>query len=140
METVVVGAAESETAAKAVERAGRVAASLGARLVVVTAYGFDEVVELGVGSDTFAASTAQIATSFADTTAARLSAEHGIEASGLAFKGKAETVILESANRLNASVIVVGNVRMQGPGRLLGSVANHVAHHAPCDVYIVKTT
>jgi nucleotide-binding universal stress UspA family protein len=37
-------------------------------------------------------------------------------------------------------MIVVGNRRMQGLGRLLGSVANDVAHHAPCDVHIVKTT
>ena len=38
-----------------------------------------------------------------------------------------------------ADVIVVGNRRMQGVGRLLGSVANEVAHNAPCDVFIVKT-
>ena len=41
--------------------------------------------------------------------------------------------------RLEAEVIVVGNRRMQGVGRLLGSVANEVAHNAPCDVLIVKT-
>jgi nucleotide-binding universal stress UspA family protein len=35
---------------------------------------------------------------------------------------------------------VLGNRRMQGAGRILGSVANSVAHHAPCDVYVVKTT
>ena len=29
---------------------------------------------------------------------------------------------------------------MQGLARVLGSVANSVAHGAPCDVYIVKTT
>jgi nucleotide-binding universal stress UspA family protein len=36
-------------------------------------------------------------------------------------------------------MIVVGNRRMQGIGRVLGSVANSVAHNAPCDVYIAKT-
>ena len=36
-------------------------------------------------------------------------------------------------------MIIVGNRRMQGMGRLLGSVANEVAHNAPCDVLIVKT-
>ena len=34
---------------------------------------------------------------------------------------------------------MVGNRRMQGLGRVLGSVANSVAHNAPCDVYIAKT-
>jgi nucleotide-binding universal stress UspA family protein len=28
---------------------------------------------------------------------------------------------------------------MSGIGRVLGSVANSVAHNAPCDVYIAKT-
>jgi nucleotide-binding universal stress UspA family protein len=36
-------------------------------------------------------------------------------------------------------MIVVGNRRMRGIGRVLGSVANSVAHNAPCDVYIAKT-
>ena len=58
METVLVGANSSETAAKAVERAGTVAAAMGARLVVVTAYGTDDVDEVGVGSDTYVVSTA----------------------------------------------------------------------------------
>lgn len=29
--------------------------------------------------------------------------------------------------------------RMHGIGRVLGSVANSVAHNAPCDVYIANT-
>ena len=139
METVIVGANGSETAAKAVERAGKVAASMGARLVVVTAYGTDDVDEIGVGSDTYVVSTAQEATAFAEQTAARLGTQYGILARGTAASGNPERVILDAAKRLDASVIFVGNVRMQGPGRLLGSVANHIAHHAPCDVYIVKT-
>ena len=48
-------------------------------------------------------------------------------------------MILDAAAQFEASIIFVGNVRMQGAGRLLGSVANHLAHHAPCDVFIVKT-
>ena len=38
-----------------------------------------------------------------------------------------------------ADLIVVGNVRMQGFGRVLGSVGNDVLSHAPCSVLIVKT-
>ena len=54
--------------------------------------------------------------------------------------GKPADLLIAEAKRLEATVIAVGNRRMQGAGRLLGSVANSIAHHAPCDVYIVKTT
>jgi nucleotide-binding universal stress UspA family protein len=53
--------------------------------------------------------------------------------------GKPATVIVEEAERRGATLIVVGNRGMQGLGRVPGSVASWVAHHAPCDVYVVKT-
>lgn len=40
---------------------------------------------------------------------------------------------------MEARIIVVGNRRMRSIGRVLGSVAISVAHHAPCDVYIANT-
>jgi nucleotide-binding universal stress UspA family protein len=46
---------------------------------------------------------------------------------------------VQVATDIGADLIVVGNRRVQGIGRLLGSVATDVAQHAPCDVYIVKT-
>jgi nucleotide-binding universal stress UspA family protein len=140
VETIVVGAAESETAAKALERAAQLARGLGARLVVVTAYSNDDVDVVGVGSDTYVLSTADHANDFVAREAARLADEYGIEARGVAASGKPHTVLLDQAKSLEASVIVVGNLRMQGAGRLLGSVANDIAHHAPCDVLVVKTT
>ena len=48
--------------------------------------------------------------------------------------------LCEEAVRLNASMIVVGNKRVQGAARILGSVAGDVAKHAPCDLLIVHTT
>jgi len=140
METIIVGANDSPTAAKALERAAVLAGALGARLVVVTAYGDDEVDVIGVGSDTFIVGTAQQADDFATQAAARLRAAHGVDAEGVAVQGKPDAAILDQARACDATLIVVGNVRMQGVGRLLGSVANDIAHHAPCDVYIVKTT
>jgi nucleotide-binding universal stress UspA family protein len=56
------------------------------------------------------------------------------------IQGKPADALVEEAKRLGADLIVVGNRRVQGIGRVLGSVATDVAHHAPCDVYIVKTT
>ena len=51
--------------------------------------------------------------------------------------------ILVIAHRLStirdADVIVVGNKRVQGVSRILGSIARYVAAHAPCDVYIAHT-
>lgn len=43
------------------------------------------------------------------------------------------------ATRLGASVIVVGNKRVQGVSRVLGSVAGGVTRLAPCDVFVVHT-
>lgn len=140
VDTIVVGAAESATAAKALERAAQIAAGLGARLVIVTAYGNDEVDVVGIGSDTFVLSTADQANEFVEREADRLAAAYGIEASGVAIPGKPHTVLIEQARAKEASMIVVGNLRMQGVGRVLGSVANDVTHHAPCDVLVVKTT
>jgi nucleotide-binding universal stress UspA family protein len=140
VETIVVGAAESETAAKALERAAQLAKGLGAGLVVVTAYDNDDVDVVGIGSDTYVLSTADHANDFVSREAERLAAEYGIEVRGVAALGKPHTVLLDQAKALEATVIVVGNLRMQGAGRLLGSVANDIAHHAPCDVLVVKTT
>ncbi len=36
-------------------------------------------------------------------------------------------------------LVLVGNRGMRGPRRLLGSVPNELAHHAPCDVLIGRT-
>jgi nucleotide-binding universal stress UspA family protein len=49
-------------------------------------------------------------------------------------------VMCEEARRLEARMIVVGNRRVQGAARVLGSIASDVAKHAPCDVYIANTT
>lgn len=138
-DVIVVGAADTATANRAVQRAGEMAKALNARLIVVTAHSDSSVDVVGVGSDTFIISPASEAAAFAERTAALARITYGVDASGVAGEGKPEDVILSVAERLGATMIVVGNVRMQGAGRLLGSVANDIAHHAPCDVYVVKT-
>ena len=40
---------------------------------------------------------------------------------------------------VDADLIVVGNKRMKGAARLLGSVPNRVAHKAPSSVLIART-
>ena len=49
------------------------------------------------------------------------------------------TALCEEAARLDASIIVVGNKRVQGAARVLGSIAGDVAKRAPCNVFIVHT-
>lgn len=136
---IVVGVDGSETAGHAAEAAAQLAFAKGAQLHVVTAYDDDEEVEVGVGSDRIVVSSMDRAESLARSVAASLE-RPGLKISSAAGMGKPHDVLIEEASRIDASIIAVGNRRMQGAGRLLGSVANAVAHHAPCDVYIVKTT
>jgi len=46
----------------------------------------------------------------------------------------------DEATRLEARTIVVGNRRVQGVTRVLGSIAADVTKHAPCDVLIANST
>jgi nucleotide-binding universal stress UspA family protein len=48
--------------------------------------------------------------------------------------------LVRLAEEQDAQMIVVGNRGMSGAQRVLGSVPNHVSHHAPCDVLIVSTS
>jgi nucleotide-binding universal stress UspA family protein len=137
--TIIVGVDGSETALKAAEVAARLAASTGARLHVVTAYKPAEGGVIAVGSDEFVYSSADTALGVAQVATTHIAADVD-EVTAEAVPGKPQDVLIDEAKRLEAWLIVVGNRRMQGLGRMLGSIASDVAHHAPCDVYIAKTT
>jgi len=53
--------------------------------------------------------------------------------------GDAAGALCAGAETVHADLIVVGNKRMTGAARLLGSVPNRVAHKAPCSVLIART-
>jgi len=53
--------------------------------------------------------------------------------------GSAARCILDYVSSIGAELIVVGNRRVQGIERLLGSVAIDVLRHAPCSVYVAHT-
>ena len=73
--------------------------------------------------------------------AATTAKEAGIEATTHAREGEPADAILDVAEETHADLVVVGNKGMTGAKRfLLGSVPNKVSHHAPCSVYIVRTT
>jgi nucleotide-binding universal stress UspA family protein len=138
-ETIVVGVDGSDTALKAAEAAARLARALGATLYVVTAYDDVKVEVVGVGSDEFRFTGHDRALATANTVAGAIR-DTVPTVEPMAREGQPADVLIDIATDVEASMIVVGNLRMQGLGRLLGSIANDVAHRAPCDVHIVKTT
>ena len=139
MKTYVVGIDGSETAAMAAARAGEMAAATGGSIHVVCAYSRGDRTTITVGSDSFDVSDLDRAQQIAEQQAASYRST-GIESTAAALQQKPAAALLAEAERLRADVIVVGSRRMQGMGRILGAVANDVAHNAPCDVLIVKTT
>ena len=57
-----------------------------------------------------------------------------------ALPGDPAKALLTVANEVGADLIVVGNKGMKGKGRFPGSVPNDIAHQAPCDVLVVRST
>jgi nucleotide-binding universal stress UspA family protein len=147
--TIVVGTDGSHTAAEAVRRAARLAATSEARLHVVTAYKPATAAAWGyaMGSPAVTVDVNELeaqSRAHADDvlieTKRRLEEEvPGVEVH--ARPGEPADVILDVAEEQGADLVVVGNRGMTGARRfLLGSVPNKVAHHAMCDVLIASTT
>jgi nucleotide-binding universal stress UspA family protein len=143
---IVVGTDGSETAAKAVQQAAELAASVGATLLVVSAFE-------PVGGSRLREEAQQVPDDVrwmvnpredVDATlqaAATLAEEKGAASRTFARQGDPADAILDVAEEQGADLIVVGNKGMTGAKRfLLGSVPNKVSHHAPCSVLIVRTT
>lgn len=138
MTLVIVGVDGSPTSMKAAESARDTALALNARLHVLTAFDSGRTEYYRNESDTWVAPDAHSAQQIARSAATELETP-GLSVTFSAARGKPADALVEEAERQAAQLIVVGNVRMQGIARVLGSVANSVAHNAPCDVLIVKT-
>ncbi|MXP19994.1 universal stress protein [Gordonia sp. HNM0687] len=135
---VLVGVDDSATAREAARTAANLALGMDAALHVVSAFERHETKTVGSGSDVAPVATAEEARSLAEQIADELREITPAVTAGSAL-GKPQQVLVDEAERRQANLIVVGNRGMRGLGRVLGSVANSVAHHAPCDVYIAKT-
>jgi len=136
---IIVGVDDSATAAHAAQVAAELAVSLGGVLHVITACDDIGITEVGIGTDVLRISRSDEAAAIAQHVAAHVS-RPGLTVESGARIGRPPEVLIEEAERYDDALIVVGNKRMQGPGRMLGSIANSVTHSAPCDVYVVKTT
>lgn len=139
--TFVVGVDGSKTSIAAADRAAQFARDAGARLHLVFALRPVLTPGVGLGGEAFM---------FVDPTednAKMLEMVNQIAArwpdldtSTACVSGPPGPVLVSEAARLSATAIIVGNKRMKGLSRVLGSVANDVAHTASCDVLIVNTT
>jgi nucleotide-binding universal stress UspA family protein len=134
---IVVGVDGSKTANRAAESAKDLAAALGASLHVVSAFDSDRTEVFGSGSDQRVVSNADSAEFAARSVAESLGQD--VKVTYSSARGRPADALIKEALRMEAQIIVVGNRKMRGIGRVLGSVANSVAHNAPCDVYIANT-
>ena len=136
MQNVIVGYDGSEQAKRALDRAAALGRA-GAKVTVVSAVGIGSH-SGGRGSGALNEDELKEAAETLDGAKAHLKSQ-GIDASSMEGEGDAADVIVEAAEEIGADLIVVGT-RGRGLGKraLLGSVSTKVAHHASCDVLIVR--
>jgi nucleotide-binding universal stress UspA family protein len=145
-ERIVVGTDGSETAAEAVRQAIELAKLSGAGLELVSAYEPVPSARLREESQEVPGDVAHAVGPREDVNtileaAGGAAKKAGVETNTHPREGEAADVILDVAEEVGADLIVVGNKGMTGARRfLLGSVPNKISHHAPCGVYIVRTT
>jgi len=143
---IVVGTDGSETAQGAVRQAIELAKLAGATLEIVSAFEpisrerlRDESAEIP-GDVQHTVNPREDVNLILDSAAGEAKQE-GLEVRPHPREGDPADALLDVAEQTDADLIVVGNKGMTGAKRfLLGSVPNKVSHHAPCGVWIVRTT
>jgi nucleotide-binding universal stress UspA family protein len=140
---IVVGTDGSDTASAAVAQAITLAKMCGATVHLVSGY------RTGSAMSAMAPETAAYMPDAAELSknaetvlerAANQVRDAGVKVETHATPGNGAEAILQIAEAQSADLIVVGSRGMTGARRMLGSVPNNVAHHAPCSVLIVQTT
>lgn len=136
MNDVIVGVDGSETARRAATAAARLAAAWDVNLHVVTCVDRNEPRTVSAGGDQFQVNGMEEAEQLVRSIARDL--DHD-QITMRAAVGDPAVVLAEEAEERNAQTIVVGNKRVQGVSRVLGSVASAVLRAAPCDVLVAQT-
>jgi len=147
--SIVVGIDGSETARAAMLKAANLAELTGARVHLVMASPKGRIAGLAV--DAISAGAAEVlaqAEQELDSVAHQKIDRAAEELRALKIEVETHLVddepaaaIVSVADSADADLIIVGNKGMHGAKRfVLGSVPNNVAHHASCDVTIVRTT
>ncbi len=137
MNDIVVGVDKSATARRAAETAASLAAALGVNLHVVMCTTRRRSKDISVGGDRWHVDSISEAESFLAGLSREL--DHDQITTSVGAENPA-AAMCEAASSLDAKMIVVGNRRVQGVSRVLGSIASDVAKQAPCDVLIANTT
>ena len=120
MNEIVVGVDRSDTARRAAEQAAELAHALDTTLHIVMCVKPGQGVNLAVGSDQFRTDWVTDSLQFLDEMKRTLPHD---KISRSAVEGDPAKVMCEEARRLGARIIVVGNRRVQGASRVLGSIA-----------------
>jgi nucleotide-binding universal stress UspA family protein len=143
---IVVGTDGSDTAAHAVKTAIELAKLTKAKLEIVSAYEPIPQSQLkeegsGISGDVSHVVNPREEVSFVLDKAAAEAKKAKVDVVTHPREGDPADAILDVAEENNADLVLVGNKGMTGARRfLLGSVPNKISHHAPCDVWIVRTT
>ena len=139
LSTIAVGTDGSATAGQAVDAAIDLASATGARLLLFGAYsGSNQVVpEGGFDEQQWVTNPSEMVHRFLDA-AREHASERGVQADVFAGDGDAADVLVGLAEHHAVDVLVIGN--KGADRRILASVPKSVVQHAPCDVYVVKTT
>lgn len=137
MDRILVGIDGSKTSQMAARQAVELAEKMGSTVHFVTVVRDDDATVLKVSTDEWEISNLLTAESNVRQFITTLKSD--VDYTVAAVEGTPAKALISEAERIDADLIVVGNVRMQGVGRVLGSVGNTVAHNAPCSVLIVKT-
>ena len=147
--TIVVGTDGSDTAARAVQMAGELAAATADAVLHIVSVGKGvsrTAVALAetslVGGGVLTAESDDDAVKGREEVLKRAAESVARTASRIethARVGSPAEVLCEVAEQVRADLIVVGNRGMHGGRRILGSVPNSVSHRAPCSLLIADT-
>lgn len=138
MNEIIVGVDGSATARMAAVAAAEMAAKFDRPLHIVMSMTRNTSQEVhGGGSERWHVDSIGVAEDLLKSLAGELKAT--VPVSHAVVLSDPANALCEEATRLDASIIVVGNKRVQGAARVLGSIAGDVAKRAPCNVFIVHT-
>lgn len=138
MKNVVVGIDAGDRSKHAASRAAELARLEGATLHLVTVVGSSETKVVGEGPERWFVNSAEEADRMVKEFVAGVGRD--LDHRTHTVTGDPAEQLVDIAKAVDADLLVVGNHRMQGLVRLLGSVGQDVLAKAPCDVLVVKTS
>jgi len=133
MSKVVIGYDSSGTGERAFDSGVELATALGAEIHIVTAFSD------GPKGGTQITTERRDAERLLEKAAGRIKAT-GAQVFKHAIPEAPADAIVRIATETGADIIVIGNRGAQGARRVLGSVASAIVGHAPCSVFVVKTS